>query len=228
MAKDRLYYYDPKLLEFDADVISCEGPCACASSAESWQVQLSPNAFYPESGGQPSDRGKVAGADVIDVTEDAEGRVIVVTSGPVSGRVRCSIDGHRRFDLMQQHTGQHILSAAFERLFGFETVGFHLGEEYCTVDLDTDKLEEWQADKAEDVSNDIVTKDVPVVAEFVDADKLKAMNLRKGAEGRLRHQDSVRPGLRQLPLRRHTRSPHRRNRANQDNKDRPRQGQGAP
>lgn len=179
MAKDRLYYYDPKLLEFDADVISCEGPCACANSAESWQVQLSPNAFYPESGGQPSDRGKVAGADVIDVTEDSEGRVIVLTSGPVSGRVRCSIDGHRRFDLMQQHTGQHILSAAFERLFGFETVGFHLGEEYCTVDLDTDKLEEWQADKAEDVSNDIVTKDVPVVAEFVDADRLKAMNLRK-------------------------------------------------
>ena len=179
MAKDRLYYYDPRLLEFDADVIRCEGPFVLASSNESWRVQLSPNAFYPESGGQPSDRGKIAGVDVIDVVEDEEGRVVVITSGPVSGKLRCSIDAHRRFDLMQQHTGQHILSAAFERLFGFETVGFHLGDEYCTVDLDTDKLEEWQADKAEDVSNDIVTKDVPVVAEFVDADRLKAMNLRK-------------------------------------------------
>lgn len=179
MAKDRLYYYDPRLLDFDADVISCEGPGLSADSIEVWRVRLSPNAFYPESGGQPSDRGKVSDANVVDVVEDADGSVIVLTSNPVSGRVRCAIDGHRRFDMMQQHTGQHILSAAFERLFGFETVGFHLGEEYCTVDLDTEKLEEWQADKAEDVSNDIVTKDVPVVAEFVDNEKLMAMNLRK-------------------------------------------------
>jgi len=179
MAKDRLYYDDARLLEFDAKVVSCEGPEKDEAGRDLWMVKLSPNAFYPESGGQPSDRGTVDGKPVMDIAEDDAGDVVVMLGEQVSGDVHCVIDGARRFDLMQQHTGQHILSAAFERLFGFETVGFHLGEEYCTVDLDTERLEEWQAAKAEEESNKVVFSDVPVLARFVDNEKLASFNLRK-------------------------------------------------
>ncbi|HOY90024.1 MAG TPA: alanyl-tRNA editing protein, partial [Bacillota bacterium] len=179
MAKDRLYYHDSKLCEFEADVISCEGPFEKEDGAGFWKVKLSPNAFYPESGGQPSDRGKVDDVDVIDVIEDEQGEVVVILGQEVAGKVSCLIDSARRFDLMQQHTGQHILSAAMERLFGYETIGFHLSEEYCTVDLDVDRLDESQADQAEDLANSIVFLDVPVRAEFVDDAKLASYELRK-------------------------------------------------
>jgi len=179
MAKDRLYYNDARLLEFDAKVVLCEGPIKDEAGRDLWRAKLSPNAFYPESGGQPSDRGTVNGNPLIDVMEDEAGEVVVILGEKVSGDVHCIIDGARRFDLMQQHTGQHILSAAFERLFGFETVGFHLGEEYCTVDLDTERLEEWQADKGEDESNKVVFSNVPVLARFVDNEQLASFNLRK-------------------------------------------------
>ncbi|HPU96194.1 MAG TPA: alanyl-tRNA editing protein, partial [Bacillota bacterium] len=177
MAKDRLYYHDSKLCEFEADVISCEGPFEKEDGAGFWKVKLSPNAFYPESGGQPSDRGKVDDVDVIDVIEDEQGEVVVILGQEVAGKVSCLIDSARRFDLMQQHTGQHILSAAMERLFGYETIGFHLSEEYCTVDLDVDRLDESQADQAEDLANSIVFLDVPVRAEFVDDAKLASYEL---------------------------------------------------
>ncbi|HOS50718.1 MAG TPA: DHHA1 domain-containing protein [Bacillota bacterium] len=179
MAKDRLYYHDSKLCEFEADVISCEGPFEKEDGAGFWKVKLSPNAFYPESGGQPSDRGKVDDVDVIDVIEDEQGEVVVILGQEVAGKVSCLIDSARRFDLMQQHTGQHILSAAMERLFWYETIGFHLSEEYCTVDLDVDRLDESQADQAEDLANSIVFLDVPVRAEFVDDAKLASYELRK-------------------------------------------------
>ena len=130
MAKDRLYYDDARLLEFDAKVASCEGPKKDEAGRDLWMVKLSPNAFYPESGGQPSDRGTVDGKPVMDIAEDDAGDVVVMLGEQVSGDVHCVIDGARRFDLMQQHTGQHILSAALERLFGYETVGFHLSDEY--------------------------------------------------------------------------------------------------
>lgn len=179
MSKDRLYYNDARLWEFEAEVVSCEGPLKDEAGRQIWRAKLSPNAFYPESGGQPSDRGTVDGKAIIDVVEDETGDVFVLLGDAISGNVRCAVDGVRRFDLMQQHTGQHILSAAFERLFNFETVGFHLGEEYCTVDLDTEKLEEWQADKAEDAANDVVFSNVPVLARFVEGDELASFNLRK-------------------------------------------------
>lgn len=179
MAKDRLYYEHQDLYDFEAEVTDCAGPFKGVDGSEHWEARLNPNAFYPESGGQPSDRGKVGTADVIDVKEAEDGSVLVLVSAPVSGKLGCSIDGRRRFDHMQQHTGQHILSAAFELLFGYETVGFHLGEEYCTIDLEAERLDEAQADMAEDMANDAVMRDVPVRAAFVDKANLASYNLRK-------------------------------------------------
>ena len=100
MAKDRLYYNDARLLEFDAKVVLCEGPIKDESGRDLWRAKLSPNAFYPESGGQPSDRGTVDGKPLIDVTEDEAGDVVVILDKQVSGVVHCIIDGARRFDLM--------------------------------------------------------------------------------------------------------------------------------
>lgn len=179
MAKDRLYYDHQDLYDFEAEVIGCDGPFKGEDGTEHWEVRLNPNAFYPESGGQPSDRGKAGSADVIDVREAEDGSVLVLVSAPVSGRISCSVDSERRFDHMQQHTGQHILSAAFELLFGYETVGFHLGEEYCTIDLEAEWLEEAQADMAEEMANGAVMRDVPVRAAFVDKAQLASYNLRK-------------------------------------------------
>lgn len=179
MAKDRLYYSDSRLWEFQADVVSCEKTPAHEDGTILWKAKLSPNAFYPESGGQPSDRGQVAGVPVVDVVEEDDGSVSVVLEGPIHDRVSCRVDGARRFDLMQQHTGQHILSAAFEKLYGYETVGFHLGEEYCTVDLDTEKLDEVDADRAEDMANAVVFSDVSVSSEFVGPERLADFSLRK-------------------------------------------------
>src|SRR5271157_4033244 len=120
---ERLYYRDSFLREFDAQVISCD------RAGDRWKVTLDRTAFYPASGGQPHDTGKLGGAPVVEVA-DAEEKVVHYTSAEVpAGPVHGEIDWARRLDHMQQHTGQHLLSAAFIELFKFPTVSFHLGRE---------------------------------------------------------------------------------------------------
>ena len=100
-------------------------------------VVLDRTAFYPTSGGQPFDVGTLSDAKVLDVVDTDDGRILhVVDRAPAGPRVRGSIDWTRRFDHMQQHTGQHVLSAAFDRLLSARTESFHLGADYSTIDLD--------------------------------------------------------------------------------------------
>lgn len=126
----RLYHSDPLLMEFTCEVLQCQPATGNSSPTPLYEVITDVTAFYPNSGGQPADRGTLDGADVVDVIERGDTIVHItpaeVPLGPTVGR----IDIERRFDHMQQHSGQHILSSAFETLFGLETVGFHLGEEY--------------------------------------------------------------------------------------------------
>src|SRR6188508_3253520 len=127
---DRLYYLDSYCRQFDATVIRAhdhEGRPA---------VTLDRTAFYPTSGGQPFDVGLLGTAHVLE-TLDVDEDVVHVLSAPLEpgAAVAGEIDWNRRFDHMQQHTGQHLLSAAFDRLFDNRTVGFHLGVESCTIDL---------------------------------------------------------------------------------------------
>ena len=143
---ERLYYDQPSLLEFEAVVTAVE------DRGEQALVSLDRSAFYPASGGQNSDTGEIYGiangsrVRIIDVEEQEE-------TGDVLHRIDCppgwlrpgvpvhgEVDAQRRRDHMQQHTGQHVLSAAFERLYGYATVSFHMGEESCTIDLATDKV----------------------------------------------------------------------------------------
>ena len=173
---ERLYYRDSFLREFDAQVISCE------KEGDRWKVVLDRTAFYPTSGGQPHDTGKLGDVPVIEVA-DAEHKVVHYTSAAVpAGPVHGVIDWPRRIDHMQQHTGQHLLSAAFVELFGFQTVSFHLGKELSTIDLDTPAVKAEHLEKAERRVNEVIFEDKSVVIRFGTAEELIEAGIRKKVE----------------------------------------------
>ena len=131
MPTERLYYQDSYLTDFTARVKAVHP----ARERGEVEVVLDRTAFYPEGGGQPSDLGRLGGAPVVAVV-DREGEVVHLVRGQLpEGEVRGEVEWSRRFDHMQQHTGQHILSQAFSRLLGAETVSFHMGAEVSTIDL---------------------------------------------------------------------------------------------
>ena len=179
---ERLYYTDPYLREFDAtllDTTSHEGQTA---------LVLDRTAFYPTSGGQPADAGAFGDVRVLDVVDTDEGQILhVVDRAPSTTTLHGTIDWTRRFDHMQQHTGQHVLSAAFDRLFGVRTESFHLGVEYSTIDL-AREVSAKEIDGAEREANRIVWEDRPVGIRFTSSDEAAAMGLRKASkrEGTLR------------------------------------------
>ena len=186
---ERLYYHDPYLREFDADVVeqtTHEGKIA---------VVLDRTAFYPTSGGQPFDIGTLSGATVLDVvgyrrrtTPTEVGRILhIVDRAPDGAGVKGAIDWARRFDHMQQHTGQHVLSAAFDRLLNARTESFHLGADYSTIDL-ARELSPAEIARAEDEANRIVWEDRPVAIRFAGPDEIASLPLRKEPtrEGTLR------------------------------------------
>jgi len=174
---ERLYYHDAFLKEFDARVISCEpdGP-----SGQRWKVVLDRTAFYPSSGGQPHDLGTLAGIPIVEVAGAEDHSVVHYTSAAVpAGPVRGKIDWARRFDHMQQHTGQHLLSAVFVELFQFQTVSFHLGREICTIDLDAPSIVPRHLDEAERRVNELIFEDRVVTVRFGTAEELAAAGIRK-------------------------------------------------
>jgi alanyl-tRNA synthetase len=169
-ATERLYYTDPYLRRFEAQVIGSEGS----------RVYLDRSAFYPESGGQPSDRGTIAGIAVEDVI-DEENAVAHIAAGPVpAGTVACEIDWARRFDHMQQHSGQHLLSAVLMELYEIPTLSFHLGSEVSAIDVGaaTFSAEQWK--RAEDRANEVVFENRPVTIAF--ASSREDLGLRKPSE----------------------------------------------
>jgi alanyl-tRNA synthetase len=179
---ERLYYTDPYLTEFDARVVGVEDLDGRTAAV------LDRTAFYPTSGGQPFDTGTLGGARVVDVVDGEDGAIRhvvegVLAAGPVEGRV----DRARRFDHMQQHTGQHVLSAAFDKLAQARTESFHLGSAASTVDLGREVPAAAVA-RAEDEANRIVWEDRPVHIRFADAAEAAALPLRKesGRTGTLR------------------------------------------
>ena len=169
----RLYYNDCYLREFEARVIAGE------SGPRGFRVVLDQTAFYPESGGQPSDRGTLAGIQLLDVVDEGESVVHLLESKPEQDTVKGLVDWARRFDHMQQHTGQHVLSAAFERTGHYRTVSFHLGAEASSIDLDSDRLGERQLEEAEDLANSVIFEDRPVRISFRPAEEANRLGLRK-------------------------------------------------
>jgi alanyl-tRNA synthetase len=179
---ERLYYTDPYLREFDAVVVertSHDGRPA---------LVLDRTAFYPSSGGQPYDTGLLAESRVLDVIDREDGGIVHVMDRDLSSSsVHGTIDWERRFDHMQQHTGQHVLSAAFDRAAGARTESVHLGVEYSTIDLGRE-VSSAEIDRAEDQANRVVWEDRPVTIRFASAEEVAALPLRKESkrEGTLR------------------------------------------
>jgi alanyl-tRNA synthetase len=175
---ERLYYHDAYVTDFRATVIACE-PCPAAEGPR-FSVVLDRTAFYPTSGGQPCDAGVLGGARVLDVTDREDGEVAhLVDAALAPGRVVCGVvDWPRRFEHMQQHTGQHVLSAAFDRLSGVGTESFHLGSQTCTIDLARD-VSTREVSAAVDESNRIIWEDRPVAVRFVTPDEAARLPLRK-------------------------------------------------
>ena len=180
---ERLYYTDPYARVFDAAVLSMttmEGRPA---------ARLDRTAFYPTSGGQPFDTGTLNGVRVVQVEEDEAGDVLHVLERAVEpGPAHGEIEWDRRFDHMQQHTGQHVLSAAFDRGCRAPTVSFHLGAERSTIDLSREPSAAEIA-AAEEAANRVVWEDRPVSIRFASAEEAARMALRKesrrGGEVRL-------------------------------------------
>jgi alanyl-tRNA synthetase len=174
---ERLYYTDSFVSEFDAQVLACE------PAGDRFRVLLDRTAFYPTSGGQPHDTGRLDEATVEDVFELGDGRVAHVADRQlVSGRVRGAIDWPRRFDHIQQHTGQHLLSAAFLHLFRLPTVAFHLGREVSTIDLAGLAVVPRQVEEAERLVNQVVWEDRPLTVQFGTAAELAEAGMRKAVE----------------------------------------------
>jgi alanyl-tRNA synthetase len=170
----RHYYSDAYRREFTATVLE--------RSADGTRLYLDETAFYPTSGGQPHDLGTLGGVDVVDVV-DEDSRIAHVLSRPIDAaepRLVGRIDWTRRYDHMQQHTGQHLLSAVFEDLFGAKTVSVHFGPESSTLDLDVEDLTPEQIVAAESRANEVVGEARPVVVTFEDA--ATAQGLRKASE----------------------------------------------
>lgn len=173
--EQKLYYQDAYLKSFSAELIK-------QGNDESGRLYavLSQTVFYPTGGGQPFDTGSLNGVQVIDV-EEVEGEIRHYLAEPLGecAAVKGCIDWERRFDHMQQHSGQHILSAAFEELYQYKTVSFHLGKDTLTIDLAIDNLSSEEASAVEKLANKVILENRTIVTKWVNNDELKQYQLRK-------------------------------------------------
>jgi len=176
---ERLYYHDSFLYDFDARVVDSLDRNGRPA------IVLDRTAFYPTSGGQVHDLGMLL-ADgkqiaITEVADEEDGRILHFASEqiPTGTQIHGSVDAVRRRDHVQQHSGQHLISAAFIRLFNMPTVSFHMGEESCTIDLEAAGLSSAQAQKAEFLANEVIAEDRPVSIRFVPLEEARQLGLRK-------------------------------------------------
>ncbi|HET9741328.1 MAG TPA: DHHA1 domain-containing protein [Terriglobales bacterium] len=189
MSTERLYYNDSFLYDFSANVVDVK-ELKRDGNQSLWAVKLDQTAFYPTSGGQPFDTGRMITesksgvpleATVADVFEDEQGEIWHATEKvlPPGASVRGQVDTERRRDHMQQHTGQHLLSAAFISLLNGKTVSFHLGEQTSTIDLEIASLNRDDLVKVETLSNRIIAEDRPISVRYASRDEAQRMGVRK-------------------------------------------------
>lgn len=185
MSTRRLYYDDAYLQNFDARVISCNPSTAVFSEAgpiPAWEAILDATAFYPTSGGQPHDTGVLGGATVLDVRDSGEDVVHILDRDLPEAAVSGCVSWPRRFDHMQQHTGQHLLSAMFQERFGLPTVSFHLGAEICTIDLRGPEPSTDVLLGAQRAANRVIFEDRPIAVRYGTAEEFARLGVRKEVE----------------------------------------------
>jgi alanyl-tRNA synthetase len=180
MSTIRLYYTDSYLTNFHARVVD--------ASDDGLRVYLDQTAFYPTSGGQPNDLGTLGGGIVTDVVDEGD-RIAHVLESPFGGdasSVAGVIDWQRRFDHMQQHTGQHLLSAVLEELFGHHTASVHFGRDYSSLDLDIESISAERVIEAERRANEIAAENRPITTTFEEASEATDLRKQSDREGTLR------------------------------------------
>lgn len=173
MRTERLYNDDSYLKEFDAKIIEV------VPYEDKYGIVLDRTAFYPLGGGQPCDIGYLNDADVLEVIEKDGDILHIVNKKLLPGTVRGVINWQRRFDLMQQHTGQHILSECFEKLMSGSTDSFHLGKDIVSIEINIDSFSESDAVHIENMANEVVYSNLPVTAKVVSEEELRRLPLRK-------------------------------------------------
>lgn len=173
---NELFYRDEYAREFDAEVISCQ------KGKKGYEVVLSDTAFYPEGGGQPADRGTLGQVNVLDVKR-RNGEILHITDAPLEPgmTVHGVLDWERRFDHMQQHSGEHILSGVVHAQFGYDNVGFHMNDEVVTVDFNGPITWE-EAMELEDKENAYIWTDAESRELYPSEEELKAMDYRSKIE----------------------------------------------
>ena len=176
MATQRLYYNDSYLTRFEAQILEVK------PAGPGFHVYLDRTAFYPTSGGQPNDVGGIASTAVLDVVDEGDRIAHVADSEVPPGPASCQIDWARRFDHMQQHTGQHLLSAVFVELLGCPTVSFHLGSETSTIDLAAPEITATQIEAAETRANALGFENRPVAVRFYSPEEAVSIGLRKPSD----------------------------------------------
>lgn len=173
---NKLYYDSAYIKEFEAQVLSCQ------EGKKGWEITLSATAFYPEGGGQPADTGILGNVRVTDVHEK-DGQVIHYTDGPlpVGEMVRGVIDWDRRFQHMQEHSGEHLVSGLIHQRFGYDNVGFHMGTDEVTIDFNG-TLEWADLMAIEEKANGMIWENLEISAVYPEKDELDAMEYRSKKE----------------------------------------------
>lgn len=177
MDQNRLYYATPYVKTFMCTVISCT-----KNKKGTWDTILNQTAFYPEGGGQPSDTGALNGVKVLHVSEKGE-EIIHELEAPLEEGVLAEgvIDWQKRYDNMQQHTGEHIFSGLVHKHFGYDNVGFHMGTDEVTVDFNGVLTQE-QLDELEDEANQLIYDNVPVKVFYPSKEELEELDYRSKKE----------------------------------------------
>jgi alanyl-tRNA synthetase len=168
----RLYYTDPYTRDFEATVMG--------RAEDSRRIYLDRTAFYPTSGGQPFDTGELGGVRVLDVVDEGDKIAHLLDAPLLADRITGQVDWARRFDHMQQHTGQHLLSAVAADLLGYQTVAVHFGKESSTLDLDAASLSPEETQRVEEKANEMIVQNRQVQISFEDAEQVAG--LRKASE----------------------------------------------
>ncbi|BDG35654.1 alanyl-tRNA editing protein [Saccharococcus caldoxylosilyticus] len=170
---EKWYYTSPTTSEWTTTITSAK------KDGDTYIITLSETAFYPEGGGQPCDNGVIAGIPVLEVFEKNEEVYHRLPSLPAASTVRCQIDMARRLDHTQQHSGQHLLSAVCIELFDAHTVGFHMGSEVVTIDLNVPSLSEEALTAIENRANELIYANIPVETYYVTKEEARQLPFRK-------------------------------------------------
>lgn len=170
----KLYWENPYLHETEASIIKKE------KKEGKYHVRLDRTIFYPDmSGGQPGDVGTINGERVIETIEHEDGLTHILESQVTGPKVKLSIQSDHRFDMMQQHTGQHLLSGVLYNLLGGETISFHLGKDYSSIDVTLTDMDHEEASNVEALCNRIIQSNFKVKTYIVNQEKLRLLPVRK-------------------------------------------------